>query len=114
MNILTMLINHQEYRARRETLHLLRGMSDRQLSDCGISRELIELGINAWPWKDPDITYEHTQPASHLIHAKLYPDNDITNSKATVPYSGIPSKTVDQRKRATGFAPADHTEKNAA
>ncbi len=34
-------------RARRELLH----MDDRLLADAGFSRVLLELGIEAWPWR---------------------------------------------------------------
>ena len=34
-------------RARRELLHL----DDRLLADAGFSRELLELGVDAWPWR---------------------------------------------------------------
>ncbi|WP_455375559.1 DUF1127 domain-containing protein [Kaarinaea lacus] len=34
-------------RARRELL----SMSDRSLADIGFSRELLEIGVSAWPWR---------------------------------------------------------------
>ncbi len=37
----------------RRTRNVLLGLSDRQLADAGISRELLLQGIDAWPWRDP-------------------------------------------------------------
>ena len=31
----------------------LRGLSDRHLEDMGLSRELLEQGAEAWPWRAP-------------------------------------------------------------
>lgn len=45
------IIQNQQYRARKETLRILRSMPDKQLSDCGLSRDLIDEGLKAWPWR---------------------------------------------------------------
>ena len=50
------------------TAHELRMLSDRQLADIGISRALLEIGANAYPWRE--------EPLSRII-----PDN-ITSLKA--------------------------------
>jgi len=44
--------NLKEYFARREALLRLRALSERSLLDCGISPELLENGVKAWPWKE--------------------------------------------------------------
>ena len=44
-------------RARQELLSL----GDRTLADAGISRELLEEGVRAWPWRAPVDTHEPWQ-----------------------------------------------------
>lgn len=56
MNLLSNFINYQQKRAKVETLKVFRTMSDWQLEDCGISREMLSYGINAWPWTQPEDT----------------------------------------------------------
>ena len=51
MRLFSRLIQWQENRVRKEALYLLRAMSERQLRDCGLSLELINEGVKAWPWK---------------------------------------------------------------
>ncbi len=45
-------------RARRELLH----MDDRLLADAGFSRELLELGVDAWPWRVQECADRLTSP----------------------------------------------------
>jgi len=51
MNILDRIINSFEVAGRARTLQILRGLSDRQLDDAGLSRELLNQGLRAWPWR---------------------------------------------------------------
>lgn len=46
-------------RARRELLNL----NDRYLEDLGFSRELLEEGVNAWPWRVSAEQEHYTHPA---------------------------------------------------
>lgn len=70
MNLYFNIAKHKEQRAKKETLHLLRGMSLRMLVDCNISPELLEKGIKAWPWKE--ISEDVTQPSlTHSAKPKL-------------------------------------------
>ena len=54
MKFITKLIRTKENRIKRETLAILQNKSDRQLVDCGISRELLNEGMSAWPWRIPE------------------------------------------------------------
>lgn len=51
MRLFSRLIQWKENRVRKEALYVLGAMSERQLRDCGLSLELINEGVNAWPWK---------------------------------------------------------------
>ena len=50
------------------TAQELRLLSDKQLADLGLSRGLLEIGVNAYPWKAEEVS-------------KLIPDN-VTTLKA--------------------------------
>ena len=39
------------YAGRKRALEILLNSSDRILTDAGLSRELLEQGVRAWPWK---------------------------------------------------------------
>ena len=52
MSFISNMINFRENRAKRDTLHQLRCMSDRMLADCNISPELLQKGVKAWPWQN--------------------------------------------------------------
>lgn len=41
---------HSKYR----TLNVLRSMTQQQRDDIGISTELLERGIDGWPWQKPE------------------------------------------------------------
>ena len=45
------LIEARERAVQRQVRQYLRGLSDRQLADMGFSRELLEQGPQAWPWR---------------------------------------------------------------
>ena len=51
-----------EMRARSLALEEFRRMSDRQLYDIGISRDLLEWGVGAWPWRN-EVEVEAEAPA---------------------------------------------------
>jgi uncharacterized protein YjiS (DUF1127 family) len=52
MSIYTKIVEHYENYAKRETLKHLREMPERQLVDLGFSLQLIEEGVQAWPWRE--------------------------------------------------------------
>ena len=52
MKLMTKIMQIYQDRAKRETLVLLRGLSDRQLRDGGFSPELLKDGVKAWPWRE--------------------------------------------------------------
>jgi len=51
MNMLDRIIRRFEFAGRVRTLHVLRGLSDRQLEDAGLSRDLLNQGVTEWPWR---------------------------------------------------------------
>ncbi|MBX2823398.1 MAG: hypothetical protein KTR33_01630 [Gammaproteobacteria bacterium] len=51
MKFVSRLSRFLEIYHRHGVLTQLRTMSDRQLLDCGISPELMEQGVKAWPWR---------------------------------------------------------------
>ena len=48
---MNVLLEARERKARVDIRHHLSGLSDRHLEDMGFSRELIDQGPNAWPWR---------------------------------------------------------------
>ena len=44
-----------EYAARVRTMKILHGVSRDQLIAAGISPELLEQGVDAWPWRIEDV-----------------------------------------------------------
>lgn len=52
---ITAFANHRiewiEWIERARTRNALLALSDRNLADAGFSRELLEKGVKAWPWK---------------------------------------------------------------
>ena len=53
----------------RARLELL-SCSDRQLADRGLSRELLEAGNDAWPWRAPDAAAPPRASAPDRAHAR--------------------------------------------
>lgn len=51
--IMNALIDARERSAQKRTGQYLLGLSDRYLEDIGFSRELLEQGPKAWPWRAP-------------------------------------------------------------
>lgn len=49
-----LLENYLTHVGRSKARQVLLGLSDRQLLDNGISRELLESGTRAWPWRFSD------------------------------------------------------------
>ena len=52
-SIIDSLIEARERAVRRDIRQYLRGFTDRHLEDMGFSRELLEQGPRAWPWRAP-------------------------------------------------------------
>jgi len=54
---------HFERQALRKTRAVLLAMSDHQLEDVGISRDLLNRGISHWPWREGEVVdMQSTQP----------------------------------------------------
>lgn len=58
-NIGTRYIDYMIRRGRSQARHVLMAKSDSILEDLGISRELLESGVSAWPWTEG---VERTEP----------------------------------------------------
>ena len=56
------LIEARERKARVDIRQHLRGLSDRHLEDMGFSRELLDQGPKAWPWRAPVLPAAMQQP----------------------------------------------------
>ncbi len=54
--MLAKISNILQRSAMRQTRVQLMRMSDRQLEDIGISRELLSRGISEWPWREETVT----------------------------------------------------------
>lgn len=65
------LMNYMEYYGKVKSRQLLLGLSDRQLEDAGISKELLLKGTNEWPWR------VEVQPVAPLNNLDLAHLNDI-------------------------------------
>ncbi len=46
-------IHMQNYALHKTRAHLM-GLTDRQLDDAGISRYLLNQGVDAWPWREQE------------------------------------------------------------
>lgn len=55
--------NHLNNHALRKTRAELLNLTDAQLEDVGISRFLLEAGIDTWPWREADVPHLAAQPA---------------------------------------------------
>lgn len=51
LSIAKKILNTFELIGRNRVRHELLMMSDRNLKDIGFSRELLEKGVSAWPWR---------------------------------------------------------------
>lgn len=51
------IMQFSERVAHERTRKYLVGLNDRTLAELGFSRELLEQGANAWPWRVPGATY---------------------------------------------------------
>ncbi len=67
-------INYMEYYGKIKSRQVLLNLSDRQLEDAGISKDLLLKGTSHWPWRE---AAEPTAPHAriHLAH-----QNDATSA----------------------------------
>ncbi len=56
MSFISKIYEIQENQAKRMLLSHLRCMTERQLIDCGFSPSLLDEGVKAWPWREPEET----------------------------------------------------------
>ncbi len=70
-NLANKFLNYMEYYGRIKSRQILLNLSDRQLEDAGISKELLLKGTSEWPWRVED------QPMAPLSDLQLSQLNDI-------------------------------------
>ena len=71
MKLLKNLIESMQFVAEMRALGVSRqkfiSMSDRQLDDIGISHDLLERGVGAWPWRNENDVVEYGRPGIDLV-----------------------------------------------
>ena len=75
----------KEISAMKETRAQLLAMDDRLLEDAGFSRELLEKGVKAWPWRSEEYNRKYgvpVQPSSSDLKAaastlRAFSDKDL-------------------------------------
>lgn len=80
-------------RARREMLRL----SDRLLDDVGVSRELLEQGVDAWPWRKPEVVTARSAANLESAVAELRDYNDDELNELGIARAQIESVVVRGR-----------------
>ncbi len=62
LSIAKKILNTLELIGRNRVRHELLMMNDRNLKDIGFSRELLEKGVSAWPWRVETVEADVLQP----------------------------------------------------
>lgn len=62
--------------------------SDRMLEDAGLSRELLESGVKAWPWRAPaqellPLAFDHFDKSSAMLETTEGSDFELKNTGIT-------------------------------
>lgn len=73
---------------RARAREVLLGNSDRMLEDAGLSRELLESGVKAWPWRAPaqellPLAFDHLEKSSTLLETTQDSDIEPKNTDIT-------------------------------
>ena len=74
MKLTQRFFNYMEYYGKIKSRQIMLNLSDRQLEDAGISRDLLLQGTKAWPWRVED---QQTTPLTDEQLAQL---NQLTPS----------------------------------
>lgn len=85
--------SYMTYMGRVKAREVLLKCSDRMLRDVGISRELLESGVKAWPWHEPVLTlpplkFNQIGDAAAVRELQDYSDyelNDLGISRDSIP-----------------------------
>ena len=81
--VMKTLIDARERKARVDISQHLGGLSDRHLEDMGFSRELINQGPKAWPWRAPDEPHGAPMLAAAMqarnAESQAQPENQLDN-----------------------------------
>ena len=100
--------NYMTHLGRKRACKVLLHSSDRMLEDAGFSRELLEKGVDAWPWQASDSSTElepvrlDTLTLKRAVHElKSYSDqelNDLGISRGTIAESVIKGREGIERQ----------------
>lgn len=91
-NVLPRFNRYMTEMGRARAREALLRSSDRMLEDAGFSRELLELGVEAWPWQMsaslPPLDYSQIDSATATRELENYSDkelHDLGISKSVIP-----------------------------
>jgi len=79
MNLLDRFSNAVDRASKTRTLKVLRGLSEEQLRDVGISRQLLAEGVRAWPWRAMQDNRQPRKPVFKIAVGKVG-QVDVTES----------------------------------
>jgi uncharacterized protein YjiS (DUF1127 family) len=87
--------------AHERTRRYLVGLDDRNLEDMGFSRELLEQGPKAWPWRVPGETYGAHRPEAYLRNFSSEAESQApVRSPRIEPTVRVSSPDFDAKKAA--------------
>jgi len=77
--IMKRITNYLEYYAKVRTHQILLTLSERQLEDAGISKELVLKGTSAWPWRfeEPSVALPVKASVSKIKATSLVTDEEF-------------------------------------
>lgn len=80
-SVLSRFNRYMTYMGRVKAREVLLRSSDRLLEDVGISRELLEIGVKAWPWHQPEwslpsLNFNQSDEATAVIVLQNHSDMD--------------------------------------
>lgn len=81
--VMNVLLEARERKARVDISQHLNSLSDRHLEDMGFSRELINQGPKAWPWRTPAEPHGTPMLAAAMqarkAEGQTQPENQLNN-----------------------------------
>ena len=85
MSLFQRFVESSERAGRARVLQVLRGFSEQQLKDSGISQVLLAQGLSAWPWRieDEKSLNKTSNPVSSLALEKLAKQQPATRTAVT-------------------------------
>ena len=86
------LMSSMEHYGKIKSRQILLTLSDRQLEDAGISRELLSKGTSAWPWREQEQPVVSQTAAG--THDDVLPVRDEAYFKAVADLEGMSDPEV--------------------